>query len=40
MLGGGSVGDAQRQFEKKFKDKTGLRWEDRAGEPRAGKCEF
>jgi poly [ADP-ribose] polymerase len=39
LLGTGSIFDAQSQFEKKFKDKTGLKWADRAGEVKVGKCE-
>lgn len=40
MLGGGSLSDAIKNFEKKFKDKSGLKWEDRAEEPKNGKCQF
>lgn len=40
MLGGGSLDDAKRNFEKKFKDKSGLAWSDRAGKPKAGKYTF
>lgn len=40
LLGAGSIYDAQSQFEKKFKDKTGLKWADRAGDVKAGKCEL
>ncbi|RYN44006.1 hypothetical protein AA0112_g166 [Alternaria arborescens] len=40
MLGNGSFDDAMREFEKKFKDKSGLRWADRGDEPRAGKYAY
>jgi hypothetical protein len=40
MLGGGSLMDAMSCFEKKFKDKSGLKWADRAGEPKANKCKW
>ncbi|KAJ6789567.1 hypothetical protein PWT90_07718 [Aphanocladium album] len=39
-LGGGSFADALSQFEKKFKDKSGLRWEDRTKNPKPGKYAF
>jgi poly [ADP-ribose] polymerase len=40
MLGNGSLPDALKNFEKKFKDKSGLKWEDRAEEPKAGKYAY
>ena len=39
MLGNGSFDDAMREFEKKFKDKSGLKWEDRGAMPKSGKCK-
>jgi poly [ADP-ribose] polymerase len=38
MLGDGSLADALYHFEKKFKDKSGLKWEDRGLDPKNGKC--
>lgn len=32
--------DAVKQFEKKFKDKSGLKWDDRGNDPRPGKYVF
>jgi poly [ADP-ribose] polymerase len=40
MLGDGSLADALKNFEKKFKDKSGLKWEDRGLDPKNGKCQF
>ncbi|KAL1801065.1 hypothetical protein ACET3X_001407 [Alternaria dauci] len=40
MLGNGSLNDAMKEFEKKFKDKSGLRWADRGDEPRSGKYAY
>ncbi|GIZ37216.1 hypothetical protein CKM354_000067000 [Cercospora kikuchii] len=40
LLGDGSLTDAIRQFEKKFKDKSGLAWDDRGNKPKAGKYVF
>lgn len=40
MLGGGSLGGAMAEFEKKFKDKAGLAWSDRLSKPKAGKYVF
>ena len=40
MLGGGSLSDAKKNFEKKFKDKSGLKWADRGEEPKAGKYAY
>ena len=39
MLGSGSLSDAIKNFELKFKDKSGLKWEDRGADPKNGKCE-
>ncbi|KAK0725597.1 poly polymerase catalytic domain-containing protein [Lasiosphaeris hirsuta] len=40
ILGGGSLDDAIRQFEKKFKDKSGLAWNQRGENPKPGKYAF
>jgi poly [ADP-ribose] polymerase len=40
MLGSGSLSDALKNFEKKFKDKSGLKWEDRAEEPKPSKYAY
>jgi poly [ADP-ribose] polymerase len=40
LLGDGSLSDAHKNFEKKFKDKSGLKWEDRGQDPKNGKCQF
>jgi poly [ADP-ribose] polymerase len=40
MLGSGSLSDALKNFEKKFKDKSGLKWDERAEEPKAGKYAY
>lgn len=39
-LGDGTLKDAIKQFQKKFKDKSGLKWEDRAENPKPGKYVF
>ena len=39
-LGGGSLEDALKQFEKKFKDKSGLSWADRGKPFKTGKYVF
>lgn len=36
----GSLADALRQFEKKFKDKSGLAWSQRGDKPKPGKYAF
>ncbi|KAK4120960.1 PARP-domain-containing protein [Parathielavia appendiculata] len=36
----GSLNEAMRQFEKKFKDKSGLPWSDRGSNPKPGKYAF
>jgi poly [ADP-ribose] polymerase len=40
VLGSGSLDDALKNFEKKFKDKSGLKWADRGKKPKAGKYVF
>jgi len=40
MLGNGAEEDAIGQFEKKFKDKSGLKWENRGDNPKAGKNAY
>jgi poly [ADP-ribose] polymerase len=40
VLGNGSLGDALQNFEKKFKDKSGLKWADRGEEPKPKKYVF
>ena len=40
MLGDGDLDDARKQFEKKFKDKSGLAWKDRLSAPKKGKYKF
>ncbi|KAM0283769.1 hypothetical protein ACHAQH_002359 [Verticillium albo-atrum] len=40
LLGSGGFDEALRNFEKKFKDKSGLRWADRADNPKPGKYAF
>ncbi|KAL6707497.1 hypothetical protein ACN47E_004067 [Coniothyrium glycines] len=40
MLGSGGVDDALRNFEKKFKDKSGLKWADRGEQPKPGKYAY
>ncbi|KAI8932727.1 hypothetical protein NX059_010218 [Plenodomus lindquistii] len=40
ILGNGSVDDALWNFEKKFKDKSGLKWDDRGSNPKAGKYAY
>ncbi|OOQ89951.1 putative poly(ADP)-ribose polymerase PARP [Penicillium brasilianum] len=39
-LGDGSLDDAKKYFEKKFKDKSGLAWKDRLSTPRNNKYTF
>ena len=39
VLGSGSLSDAMDSFEGKFKDKSGLKWEDRGKDPKNGKCQ-
>lgn len=40
VLGVGTLADAKKQFEKKFRDKTGLVWVNRMEEPMPGKYVF
>lgn len=40
VLGDGSLMEAMRQFQKKFKEKSGLAWEDRTENPKPGKYVF
>lgn len=40
VLGLGTLADAIKQFEKKFKDKSGLRWCDRTQEPKPRKYAY
>lgn len=40
MLGNGSLDDAKKNFDKKFKDKSGLKWDDRGAMPKAGKYAY
>ena len=40
MLGNGALSDAIKNFETKFKDKSGLKWEDRGANPKSGKCKW
>lgn len=40
ILGNGSLVEAKREFEKKFKDKSGLSWDDRMATPKANKYAF
>lgn len=39
-LGDGSLNSAMKSFEKKFKEKSGLKWEDRLSPPKNGKYTF
>ncbi|KAL2854968.1 poly polymerase catalytic domain-containing protein [Aspergillus pseudoustus] len=39
-LGDGTLDSAQKFFEKKFKDKSGLAWKDRLKDPKANKYTF
>lgn len=40
IWGAGDLGDAQSSFERKFKDKSGLTWENRAATPKSNKYVF
>lgn len=40
IVGNGSLADAMSGFEKKFKDKSGLPWAQRGGNPKPGKYAF
>lgn len=39
-LGGGTLDDAQKNFNKKFRDKSGIAWERRSDDPRPGKYAY
>ena len=39
-LGEGALEESKKHFEKKFKDKTGLKWEDRLAAPKKNKYTF
>ncbi|KAK4565371.1 hypothetical protein LTR86_003988 [Recurvomyces mirabilis] len=40
LLGDGSLALARKEFDKKFKDKSGLTWEKRLDKPKSGKYVF
>ncbi|RBR06655.1 uncharacterized protein FIESC28_10970 [Fusarium coffeatum] len=40
VLGNGSLDDAVKVFQKKFKDKSGLSWDNRGDNPKPGKYAF
>ncbi|KAK3649312.1 hypothetical protein LTR22_012913 [Elasticomyces elasticus] len=40
VLGNGNLASAMSEYEKKFKDKAGLKWEDRGLPPKSGKYVF
>ena len=40
MLGDETLHDAIKHFEKKFRDKSGLKWQDRGNDPKPGKYAF
>ncbi|POR31002.1 Poly [ADP-ribose] polymerase [Tolypocladium paradoxum] len=40
ILGDGSLASAVKFFEKKFRDKSGLHWDDRGADPKPGKYAF
>lgn len=40
ILGDGSLDDAKKHYEKKFKDKSGLAWKDRTNDPKPNKYAF
>lgn len=40
LLGNGSLHDALANFDKKFREKTGLKWDDRGSKPKSGKYMF
>ncbi|EFY87931.1 putative NAD+ ADP-ribosyltransferase [Metarhizium acridum CQMa 102] len=40
ILGDGSLDDAKKHFEKKFRDKSGLAWKDRTKDPKPNKYAF
>ncbi|EQB52283.1 hypothetical protein CGLO_08092 [Colletotrichum gloeosporioides Cg-14] len=40
ILGNGTLDDALKQFDKKFKDKSGWSWADRTNDPKSGKYAY
>lgn len=40
LIGNGSFEDALKQYNKKFKDKSGLCWADRNSDPKSGKYAY
>jgi poly [ADP-ribose] polymerase len=40
VLGNGSLEDALKQYQKKFKDKSGLSWDNRGDTPKGGKYAY
>lgn len=40
VLGNGTLDDALKQYNKKFKDKSGISWDDRASDPKPGKYAY
>lgn len=40
VLGDGSLHNAMREFLKKFKEKSGLGWDNRSAEPKTGKYAY
>ncbi|KAI5359132.1 putative poly(ADP-ribose) polymerase, regulatory domain, WGR domain, WGR domain superfamily [Septoria linicola] len=40
LLGDGDLNGALKHFDKKFKDKSGLSWDDRSSKPKSGKYVF
>jgi poly [ADP-ribose] polymerase len=40
VLGNGSLDDALKQYQKKFKDKSGLAWDSRGDNPKSGKYAY
>ncbi|PKS11272.1 hypothetical protein jhhlp_003034 [Lomentospora prolificans] len=40
LLGNGTLDDALKHFDKKFKDKSGIRWVDRSDPPKPGKYAY
>lgn len=40
VLGNGTLSDAKAQFEKKFREKSGLSWANRMDDPKSGKYVF
>ncbi|CAI6301543.1 unnamed protein product [Periconia digitata] len=40
LLGSGDLEDALKQYDKKFKDKSGLSWDNRGADPKKGKYAY